>query len=295
MSKTELGDESDAEYHSLPASPVSSETEGTDDGDAGLNARFLNDLKYLVDITTSGRPFAVLLSELAFVIASTTLALWLLPVPPSYVVQSHDVLDDVAKGLLSSPTIGLITICFVMLLTIVLPLYDLTVQVAKQTPAVTHLRQHSLALLFLSVQLVNISGFFTAIVPSLIYQALTANPRECTSLPALLLRASGYICAITLSKALLSVVESSAALLWRESLTRVVHKRYLHSAAHYHLALYRPAVDNPDQRIVREIELWSTRLSELIVTVCTSLFNVVWYSIQTWIISARLDSNESCP
>ena len=60
-----------------------------------------------------------------------------------------------------------------------------------------------------------------------------------------------------------------------------MHRLYLHCDAHYHLGLLRPELDNPDQRIAREIDLWSTSLAEIFVTVSTSLFNIVWYTIQT--------------
>ena len=122
-------------------------------------------------------------------------------------------------------------------------------------------------------------------VPSLIYQSLIANPRQCGAVPALLLRALGYICCVTVCKALVSVSQSSAALLWRGELTRFMHQRYLHRGAHYHLALLQPSVDNPDQRIARELDLWSTNLAELVVAVSTSLFNILWYTLQTWLIT----------
>lgn len=279
--------DSDTEYQYifLPGSPARSTDRDDGDESAGLDLRFLADLEHLVSISTDGHPCVVLLSELAFITASTALALWLLPIPPSYVVQKHDMLGDASKGLFSASMLILVTIGSVMVMSLMVVVHDAAAQAAM--PATSHLRQRSLALLFLAIMLVNIAGFFTAIVPSLIYQALTANPRGCASLPALLLQASGYICAITVSKALLSVVGSGAALLWRASLTRVVQKQYLRHGAHYHLGLYRPSTDNPDQRITREIDLWSTRLSEVIVTFSTSFFNVAWYLVQTWMISTR--------
>ena len=77
-----------------------------------------------------------------------------------------------------------------------------------------------------------------------------------------------------------SVGASSASLLWRGELTRFVHERYLHRGAHYHLGLLQPEVDNPDQRIAREIDSWSESLATLFVAVSTSLFNIAWYTVQ---------------
>ena len=49
--------------------------------------------------------------------------------------------------------------------------------------------------------------------------------------------------------------------------------------------LLQSAVDNPDQRIARELDLWGTSLAELCVAVSTSLFNIAWYTIQTWLVT----------
>ena len=134
-------------------------------------------------------------------------------------------------------------------------------------------------------------------------------------MPELLLRALGYIVCVTLAKTLLSVVQSGAALAWRGELTAAIHAAYVRGAAHYHLGLLRPSLDNPDQRIARELELWYTTarhaaripqhapriympthahartharrsacLADVFVSVSTSLFNVVWYTTQTWLI-----------
>ena len=56
------------------------------------------------------------------------------------------------------------------------------------------------------------------------------------------------------------VGQSSAALAWRTELTAYIHARYAHRGAHYHLQLLSPSVDNPDQRIATELELWSSAL-----------------------------------
>ena len=88
-----------------------------------------------------------------------------------------------------------------------------------------------------NVQSYNVAGFFVSIVPSLIYAALVATPRDCAMLGPLLLRAVGYICAVTLCKSIMSVAQNSAALVWRAQLTAYIHARYVHRGAHYHLTL----------------------------------------------------------
>ena len=143
------------------------------------------------------------------------------------------------------------------------------------------------------MQAYNVAGFFVSIVPSLIYATLVATPRDCTMLGPLLLRAVGYICAVTLCKSIMSVAQSSAALLWRAQLTAHIHARCVHRGAHYHLQLLSPSVDNPDQRITTELELWSSNLAALLVSGSQSIFNILFYSLQTWIImgwQARLRS-----
>ena len=134
------------------------------------------------------------------------------------------------------------------------------------------------------VQAYNVAGFFVSIVPSLIYSTLVATPRDCGMLGPLLLRAVGYICAVTLCKSTMSVAQSSAALIWRAELTAHIHSRYVHRGAHYHLQLLSPSVDNPDQRIATELELWSTALAALLVSLSQCLFNILFYSLQTYLI-----------
>ena len=128
------------------------------------------------------------------------------------------------------------------------------------------------------------AGFFVSIMPSLIYAALVATPRDCSRLGPLLLRALGYISAVTLCKSAMCVGQSSAALAWRTELTAHIHARYAHRGAHYHLQLLSPSVDNPDQRIATELELWSTALAALLVSGSQSAFNILFYSAQTWLI-----------
>ena len=211
-------------YYSLEAAllpPTDSSSPVTDhstrastpgDDRADLDMRFLYDLWFVARLSIDKHPLPVMFSELAFVAAATALALWMLPVPASYVALSKENSSFGATML----AVGLLLL---MALTLVLPLAHLTSSSNEGLPATTHLRRRSLPLLFMSVQMYNVSGFFISIVPSLIYQALTADPRECAALPALLLRAIGYLCAVTLCKALVSVVQSSCALLWRQVTT----------------------------------------------------------------------------
>ena len=249
---------------------------------AELDFRFLIDLWLLVHIGIDRHPLAVLLSELTFATALTALVLWLLPIPASYLVTSAEV-----NRLVGSAVVGLI-----VALALILPLWHVGRRAgARHVPLVAHLRRRSLPLLFLCVQTYNIAGFFVAITPSLIYQALIAEPRQCGKVPALLGRALGYICAVTVCKALVGVGKESAALLWRAELTRFMHERYLRRGAHYHMGLLQPSVDNPDQRIARELDLWSASLADLFVAVSTSLFNVVWCAAPRLLLSSALHTS----
>ncbi len=246
------------------------------DARAELDCRFLSDLWLLLHIGIDRHPLAVLLSELTCVGALTALALLLLPIPSSYQAAS--------MNSITAPMVALL-ILLVLAASLVLPLRHLLSRGNGPAGITAHICRRSLPMLFMGVQVYNVAGFFISIMPSLIYQALTAAPRQCSSIPSLLLRAVGYISAVALGRALVSTTKSSAALLWRVELTRFMHERYLHRGAHYHLGLLQPSVDNPDQRIAREVELWSTCLAELFVTVMTSLFNVLWYTFQTWLIT----------
>ena len=46
-----------------------------------------------------------------------------------------------------------------------------------------------------------------------------------------------------------------------------------------------PLVDNPDQRVAREVALWSTTLATLVLTLSQSLFAVLWYTYATYTIT----------
>ena len=208
---------SDVPYFAMEASllldaggarPVHAENEVKNaDERANLDVRFLADLWLIVHLGMDGHPPLVMFSEVAFVTAGTALALRLLPVPASFVAAQK-----------SDGSVDVVTVCIVVTMASALMhlLYHVASRAAARVPAISHVRRRSLPLLFLSVQMYNVAGFFISIVPSLIYQALTASPRQCDSLPALLLRAVGYICAVTVCKALVSVAQSGAALLWRQ-------------------------------------------------------------------------------
>ena len=290
------GDDSRGDSSSAPPSKNANEK-------AELDGRFLLDLWLLLHIGLDRHPPAVLLSEIVVVAALTALALLLLPIPASYAVQRDG--EDYWS---SAHFLYVGAMTAIVTLALVLPIRHFVRGGRRsgssgnggggsggggsggggasfRARATKHLRRRSLPVLFGVVQLYNISGFFVSLVPSLIYQALIASPRQCGALPALLLRALGYILCVTVSKALVSVTQSSAALLWRGELTGFIHARYLHRGAHYHLALLQPGVDNPDQRIARELDLWSTSLADLLVAVATSLFNIGWYTLQTWLIT----------
>ena len=240
----------DTYYYMLPQQ-TSAHREGTlsqkinMDERARLDVAFLRDLWLLLHVATEEHPVRVLVSELAFIASCQALALWLLPVPASFTTGFHHPLGV--------PAIGV-----AMALTLVIPLHDYCTTRERQ-PLRSHLRQRSLPLLFCSVQFYNVAGFFISIMPSLIYQALTASPRECASLPALLLRALCYISAVTVAKSTMSLAQSGVALLWREALTRHVHRLYVRDGTHYLLGLLLdPPLDNPDQRIARELEVITT-------------------------------------
>ena len=105
------------------------------------------------------------------------------------------------------------------------------------------------------MQAYNVAGFFVSIVPSLIYATLVATPRDCTMLGPLLLRAVGYICAVTLCKSIMSVAQSSAALLWRAQLTAHIHARCVHRGAHYHLQPNPEPNPDPDPNPAPTLDL----------------------------------------
>ena len=161
---------------------------------AKLDLRFLVDLWRLVHIGTGRHPLGVLLCELGCVTALTALALWLLLPAANFALSDH---QGHAHKLEGAAIIG-----GVVVVSLIVPLAHLARrrgagatgegrgrgkaegggggggEPAASASLAAHLQRRSLPLLFLSVQMYNVAGFFISIVPSLIYQALADVENE---------------------------------------------------------------------------------------------------------------------
>lgn len=165
------------------------------------------------------------------------------------------------------------------------------------------LRPYLLPMLLMWVQVYNIFGFYTVLVPSLFYKALVSVGDEhaasstaggssesgidgMSAGSALLLRealtnAALYLSLIVVVRTIMEFITELAALQLRAGLTDVLTTAYFRKSAYYRCQLNNPAVDNPDQRIVRDIASFAETTAGLVNTVGQSLFNIGYYSYKT--------------
>ena len=140
----------------------------------------------------------------------------------------------------------------------------------------TRVRPYLLLLLFASVQVYNIAGFYSVLVPSLFYAALTSEASgshadatqaiDTEQLKHAVISAVQYLSAVVVAKAVMTVLSEFMALQWRESLTLQLQSRYLRGGVFYQLAAGWPHIDNPDQRMSAEVGFWATETAALFVT-----------------------------
>ncbi|OEU08212.1 ABC_membrane_2-domain-containing protein [Fragilariopsis cylindrus CCMP1102] len=267
---------------------------------ANINRKFFVNAWRLIRIITYYHPLYMMITEFVFVIAFTCLLLTLLPVPASYGALSEPVSRSISLGIILPFLCGSIGI---QLIYAYVTIHSKKQKKKKQKfQWTTELKKRSIPLLFLFAQAYNIAGFFTMIIPSLMYMALVSNPPNCVDFPQLIGQAMKYIIVVSIMKAILYFYTDSCTLLWRQVLTTKLHILYTRRGkAYYQLLLLFPSsttissskkgvinnngIDNPDQRMTQEILYWCTNLSLLLQTVAISIFDIVWYTLQTWIIT----------
>lgn len=145
------------------------------------------------------------------------------------------------------------------------------------------LRPHTLFIQMLAVQVYNIAGFYVLLVPSMFYQVLVEE--DCGAMPALLLTSFGWMMLGTIAKAAMQIATASSALLWRERLTNQLQDGLRDGLTFYHLPLLRPEVDNPDQRIAQEVDIFCKGLADVLTAFSQAIFAIFWYSYQTGMIT----------
>eukprot|EP00667_Euglena_gracilis_P006748 EG_transcript_6805 len=137
-----------------------------------------------------------------------------------------------------------------------------------------------------SVLLTIATGYAVALVPGEMYKVLLSNdwPGLRTNLLWYLL----FTSLATVAKVFRMVVGELLSNTWRHKLTLAVHRRYARGDAYFTLLTQRSDVDNPDQRMVTDIRLFSQEVvylwggQEGSGGILEGLGNIVWYSYQTW-------------
>ena len=157
--------------------------------------------------------------------------------------------------------------------------------------SLARLRPWALPLLFAAVQLYNIAGFFSVLVPSMFYSALTSEASgsaasatdaiDMDELKSAISSAALYLSLTVVAKAVMTVLSEFIALQWREALTLQLQARYMRKATFYQLSAASPHIDNPDQRLSAEVAFWCTESAALFVTASQALFNISYYTYKT--------------
>eukprot|EP00928_Gymnodinium_smaydae_P062567 TRINITY_DN46401_c0_g1_i1.p1 TRINITY_DN46401_c0_g1~~TRINITY_DN46401_c0_g1_i1.p1 ORF type:complete len:737 (-),score=155.69 TRINITY_DN46401_c0_g1_i1:87-2297(-) len=233
---------------------------------ARLDGAFVRDLRLLVGLCTEERSWWKQGGELLVLAAVVSTVLYYLKVsestPPTWVIA--------AGG----------SVCALLILSCCWRGHS-----SERMHPMSRLRQHSVVMIFLTVQIYNVLGFYAVLVPSMFYGALVEGRQGCGQLSSALVTASFYLGATMVSKIIMSLTQDSVALLWRDVLTRRVQHKYCGSAVPYHLLLLWPGVDNPDERITYEAQVFTTTLATLLVTLGQGIFAMLWYTYQTYRIT----------
>ena len=233
-------------------------------GGARLDLAFLRELRGLVSLATIGGSLGVLAVEVLLVGTLTFAVLCALP--------------NVESPVVGAPV--LIVLCLVAALGAVAAAF---VAYRGRGWRGTFGR-HTLALLFASAQAYNVAGFLVVLLPSLFYGVLADGKPGCGNLPPALGQAAWSLGSVVAAKALMTLCSQAVALAWRDALTRALQRR-CSAAVLYAVQTAYPLVDNPDQRVAREVALWSTTLATLVLTLSQSLFAVLWYTYATYTIT----------
>ncbi|GAQ88416.1 ABC transporter D family member 4 [Klebsormidium nitens] len=117
------------------------------------------------------------------------------------------------------------------------------------------------------------------VLPGLFYKALLDNDVKLFASAmwrSLLWYSSAALCAgVKLG------VSEMLALQWRKRLTLAAHSRYCRDSNVFHL-MKEGAVDNPDQRVAQEIQLFSTGLAQLLHKTVVAPLMIAYYTVLVW-------------
>lgn len=113
------------------------------------------------------------------------------------------------------------------------------------------------------------------LVPSKYYKALGAKDHDGfwtqTMIAVALIVAEAFV------KATTAFMTSFLYLLWRDGITRKLHKSYFVEIVYYTVNVIDRAVDNPDQRITQDVDKLCNTLSQIVAPVIISPFTIGYY------------------
>eukprot|EP00871_Galdieria_phlegrea_P005845 jgi/Galph1/748/GphlegSOOS_G5473.1 len=90
-----------------------------------------------------------------------------------------------------------------------------------------------------------------------------------------------YLVAVIIGPPILVLFDwtkSRMSLAWRQFLTKLLLKKYLHNRQFYKLA-FHPEIDNPDQRLAEDIRSFTERAVNLLCVIFVSAFDLVIFSV----------------
>jgi vitamin B12/bleomycin/antimicrobial peptide transport system ATP-binding/permease protein len=97
----------------------------------------------------------------------------------------------------------------------------------------------------------------------------------------------GVFAALTLVAVIARFGEERLGLLWRDTMTRGIVRRYLADGSYQHLKV-SGAIANPDQRISEDVRAFTVTTLSFVLMALNSAFTIVAFSEVLWTISAPL-------
>jgi len=121
---------------------------------------------------------------------------------------------------------------------------------------------------------------YVGLIPSGFYQVL--GDKDINGFTKQTLQSILLILAVAVVKSLKNYISLILNLTWRQLLTRAIHRLYYSGINYYQLNVFDKIVDNPDQRITRDINILCEVYSMVAIKVVVSPFTISYYTYKAY-------------
>jgi len=122
---------------------------------------------------------------------------------------------------------------------------------------------------------------FVGLIPSGFYKVL--GDKDLDGFIKQTLQSILLILAVAVVKSLKNYISLVLNLTWRQLLTRAIHRLYYSGIKYYLLNVFDTTVDNPDQRITRDINTLCEVYSMVAIKVVISPFTITYYTYKAYV------------